>query len=228
LSRSHKMCAAGRFNAARPPFYRGTPGPSSSVPAPLPTDLWDLYCRSMTELVKILRQFRHERSLFPVTICSSVAPVLERKSARAGCLSPSLEARADVPDTAAHGCRCGLNAGEVGGKRWQLLNVRKDVASGKNDEREGFRELLADIQQKKVGVVIVHRLDRLSRNVKDIYTFRDLIKASGVAFVSVTEGFDTTTAMGRAMLRVAARCQRAGPPPHVTAGAAGAVPLSGG
>src|SRR5262245_1555122 len=89
-------------------------------------------------------------------------------------------------------------------KKWQLLKVRKDVASGKNDEREGFQELLADIRLKKVDVVIVYRLDRLSRNVKDIYAFLDLIKASGVAFVSVTEGFDTTTAMGRAMLGVAA------------------------
>lgn len=82
--------------------------------------------------------------------------------------------------------------------------MRKDIASGKNDEREGFQELLADIRQKRVDVVVVYRLDRLLRNVKDIYAFLDLIRQSGVAFVSVTEGFDTTTAMGRAMLGVAA------------------------
>jgi site-specific DNA recombinase len=89
-------------------------------------------------------------------------------------------------------------------KRWQLFKVRKDVASGKNSDRPGFQELLADIRAKRVDVVVVYRLDRLSRNVKDIYEFLDLIRTSGVAFVSVTEGFDTTTAMGRAMLGVAA------------------------
>lgn len=89
-------------------------------------------------------------------------------------------------------------------KRWQLFKVRKDVASGKSAERDGFQELLRDIRQQKVDVVVVYRLDRLSRNVKDIYEFLDTIRESGVAFVSVTEGFDTTTAMGRAMLGVAA------------------------
>src|SRR5262249_4483606 len=80
----------------------------------------------------------------------------------------------------------------------------KDVASCKNPEGEGFQELLADLRQEKVDVVIVYRLDRLSRNVKDVYEFLDLIRQTGVAFVSVTECFDTTTAMGRAMLGVAA------------------------
>jgi len=47
-------------------------------------------------------------------------------------------------------------------------------------------------------------LDRLSRNVKDIYEFLDLIKDSQVEFISLTEGFDTTTPMGRAMLGIAA------------------------
>jgi site-specific DNA recombinase len=52
--------------------------------------------------------------------------------------------------------------------------------------------------------VLVYRLDRLSRNVRDIYNFLDLIRTHNVAFVSITENFDTTTAMGRAMLGVAA------------------------
>ena len=89
-------------------------------------------------------------------------------------------------------------------KGWQLLKVRKDVASGKNDQRDGFSDLRSAITQGHVDVVMVYRLDRLSRNVRDIYDFLDTIKNKGVAFVSVTEGFDTTTAMGRAMLGVAA------------------------
>ncbi len=90
-------------------------------------------------------------------------------------------------------------------KRWQTLKVRKDIASGKSgDGRQGFQELLADIRAERLDVVIVYRLDRLSRNVWDIYDFLDLIRRCNVGFVSVTEGFDTTTAMGRAMLGVAA------------------------
>jgi site-specific DNA recombinase len=89
-------------------------------------------------------------------------------------------------------------------KKWQAATVRKDVASGKNDNREGFQQLLADIKGRRIDVVIVYRLDRLSRNVRDIYDFLDSIRQYDVAFVSVTEGFDTTTAMGRAMLGVAA------------------------
>ncbi|MEO6907025.1 MAG: recombinase family protein, partial [Abditibacteriaceae bacterium] len=89
-------------------------------------------------------------------------------------------------------------------KKWRVAKVRKDVASGKNDERAGFQELLTDIRLQKVDVVTVYRLDRLSRNVRDIYQFLETIRESKVGFVSVTEGFDTTTAMGRAMLGVAA------------------------
>jgi site-specific DNA recombinase len=89
-------------------------------------------------------------------------------------------------------------------KRWRLHQMRKDVASGKNSERAGFQDLLAAIRNGKVDVVLVYRLDRLSRNVRDIYDFLDLIRERNVGFVSVTEGFDTTTAMGRAMLGVSA------------------------
>lgn len=89
-------------------------------------------------------------------------------------------------------------------KQWRRAAMRKDVASGKNDDRVGFQNLLTAIHVGKVDVVVAYRLDRLSRNVRDIYDFLDKIKKNGVAFVSITEGFDTTTAMGRAMLGVAA------------------------
>ena len=85
-----------------------------------------------------------------------------------------------------------------------MNSIHKDIASGKNEARDGFQQLKADIAAKKIDVVLVYRLDRLSRNVRDIYDFLDSIKHAGVAFVSITEGFDTTTAMGRAMLGVAA------------------------
>jgi len=89
-------------------------------------------------------------------------------------------------------------------KHWQCVRVLNDIVSGNNDDREGFQYLLAAIRDGKLDVVIVYRLDRLSRNVRDIYDFLDSIRDFGVGFGSVTEGFDTTTATGRAMLGVAA------------------------
>lgn len=89
-------------------------------------------------------------------------------------------------------------------KGWRVSKVVKDVASGKDANRPGYKELISCIKNGKVDCVLVYRLDRLSRNVRDIYDFLDLIKTHDIAFVSITEGFDTTTAMGRAMLGVAA------------------------
>lgn len=89
-------------------------------------------------------------------------------------------------------------------KGWTVVKVRKDIGSGKNDERAGFQELCRDVRDGKIDVVLVYRLDRLSRNVRDVYDFLEECGKAGVAFVSVSENFDTSTAMGRAMLGVAA------------------------
>lgn len=87
---------------------------------------------------------------------------------------------------------------------WTLLGIYDDELSGKNDKRHGYKKLQQDVEQRRCDVVIVYRLDRLSRNVKDIYDFIDLVREKRVEFVSITENFDTTNAMGRAMLGVAA------------------------
>src|ERR1035437_2079703 len=89
-------------------------------------------------------------------------------------------------------------------KDWRVADIRKDVASGKDTNRDGFQDLVKAIGGGKVDVVIVYRLDRLSRNVRDIYDFLDLISRQNVALVSLNENLDTTTAMGRAMLGVMA------------------------
>ncbi len=90
-------------------------------------------------------------------------------------------------------------------KGWAPCKVRKDVGSGKSAEgRPGFQELLQDIERHAIDVVLVYKLDRLSRNVRDIYDTLEAMQGAGVEFVSLTEGFDTTTPMGRAMLGIAA------------------------
>lgn len=90
-------------------------------------------------------------------------------------------------------------------KGWTIYKVRKDVGWGKSRYgRPGFQELLQDVDPYAIDVVLVYKLDRLSRNVRDIYEFLESTQRVGVAFVSLTEGFDTTTPMGRAMLGIAA------------------------
>lgn len=89
-------------------------------------------------------------------------------------------------------------------KGWVIVKVKKNVGSGKNTSRPGFQDLLTAIKKREIDLVIVYRLDRLSRNVGDIYDTIELMKANDVDFASITEGFDTTTAMGRAMLGFAA------------------------
>ena len=54
-------------------------------------------------------------------------------------------------------------------RSWQLVKVLKEAGSGKSAERPSYQELLLAIREKRVEVVVVHRLDRLSRNVGDVY-----------------------------------------------------------
>jgi len=81
-------------------------------------------------------------------------------------------------------------------KGWQIAKVRKDVASGKDAERPGYQELLADVHASAVDVVITCRLDRLSRNVRDVCNSLQRTSQANVGFVSTSESFDTTTALG--------------------------------
>lgn len=76
--------------------------------------------------------------------------------------------------------------------------------SGKNTDRPQFQLMLKNIKAKKYTHFICYRLDRAFRNVSDYSTHMELFKKYGVAFVSIKEQFDTTTAMGRAMMNVSA------------------------
>jgi len=89
-------------------------------------------------------------------------------------------------------------------KGWRVAKCRKDVGSGKDDDRQYYQELLADIESGAIDVIVTYRLDRLSRNVRDVYDFLQRTGEANIGFVSTSESFDTTTAMGRAMLGVAA------------------------
>jgi site-specific DNA recombinase len=74
--------------------------------------------------------------------------------------------------------------------------------SGGNTNRPGLQHLLADVDAGKVDVVIVYKYDRLSRSMLDFLQMLDLFKRKGVAFVSVSQRFDTSTPVGEMTLNI--------------------------
>lgn len=76
--------------------------------------------------------------------------------------------------------------------------------SGKNTNRPSFRELMEDVENDRLDAVIVYKLDRISRNVKEFSAMYDIFQKHNVAFVSVKESFDTSTPMGRTVMYILA------------------------
>ena len=81
--------------------------------------------------------------------------------------------------------------------------VYKDKGySGKNTDRPDLQRLKADIEAGKIKRVIVYRLDRISRNIADFYQLYQLMESKKCEFISMSENFETSTTMGRAMMGV--------------------------
>jgi DNA invertase Pin-like site-specific DNA recombinase len=74
--------------------------------------------------------------------------------------------------------------------------------SGGTLERPGLKQLLADIEDGLVDVVVVYKIDRLSRSLMDFSKLVEVFDRNGVTFVSVTQSFNTTTSMGRLTLNI--------------------------
>lgn len=74
--------------------------------------------------------------------------------------------------------------------------------SGKNLDRPQFQQLLADIKSGGIEKLIVYKLDRISRSLNDFSNLMEVFKKYGVEFASTVETFDTSTAIGRAMLGI--------------------------
>ena len=87
---------------------------------------------------------------------------------------------------------------------WLLVRDRYDDGgySGGTLERPALRRLLADIEQGRVDVVVVYKIDRLSRALMDFSRLVETFDAHDVTFVSVTQAFNTTTSMGRLTLNI--------------------------
>lgn len=87
---------------------------------------------------------------------------------------------------------------------WQLVRAEYDDGgySGGNMSRPGLTRLMADIKAGKIDVVVVYKVDRLSRSLHDFAKMVEVFDRHGVSFVSVTQQFNTTTSMGRLTLNV--------------------------
>jgi DNA invertase Pin-like site-specific DNA recombinase len=87
---------------------------------------------------------------------------------------------------------------------WQLVPRQYDDGgfSGGNLERPALQELLADIRNGAVDLIVVYKIDRLTRSLSDFAKLVELLEAHNASFVSVTQSFNTTTSMGRLTLNV--------------------------
>ena len=74
--------------------------------------------------------------------------------------------------------------------------------SGGSTDRPALQQLLADIRAKKIDVIVVYKVDRLTRSLADFAKLVELFDSHSVSFVSVTQQFNTTTSMGRLTLNV--------------------------
>jgi site-specific DNA recombinase len=87
---------------------------------------------------------------------------------------------------------------------WALVRDPYDDGgfSGGTLERPALKQLLADIEEGLVDVVVVYKIDRLSRSLMDFSKLVEVFDRSAVTFVSVTQSFNTTTSMGRLTLNI--------------------------
>src|SRR6266545_1643502 len=91
---------------------------------------------------------------------------------------------------------------------WALIRARYDDGgySGGSTDRPALQRLLADIKAGKIDVIVVYKVDRLTRSLADFAKLVELFDGHGVSFVSVTQQFNTTTSMGRLTLNVLLSC----------------------
>ena len=74
--------------------------------------------------------------------------------------------------------------------------------SGGSMDRPALQKLLIDVQARRIDVIVVYKVDRLTRSLADFAKLVETFDAHGVSFVSVIQSFNTTTSMGRLTLNV--------------------------
>ena len=87
---------------------------------------------------------------------------------------------------------------------WEMVDDRYDDGgfSGGNTDRPALQRLLGDIEEGKVDIVVVYKVDRLTRSLADFAKLVELFDQNDASFVAVTQQFNTTTSMGRLTLNI--------------------------
>ena len=87
---------------------------------------------------------------------------------------------------------------------WDIIPDKYDDGgfSGGTVERPALKRLINDIKSGKIDIVVVYRIDLLSRSLLDFLNLMKVFETHAVSFVSVTQNFDTSTPMGKLMLNV--------------------------
>src|SRR6266436_5523542 len=87
---------------------------------------------------------------------------------------------------------------------WKCLPTRYDDGgfTGGNMERPGLKRLLADVEAGKIDCLVTYKIDRLSRSLLDFARIIGIFEKHHVAFVSITQQFNSATSMGRLVLKV--------------------------
>ena len=87
---------------------------------------------------------------------------------------------------------------------WVLLPDYYDDGgySGGNMDRPGLKQLLTEVEAGRVDVIVVYKVDRLTRSLSDFAKIVEVLDAASASFVSITQAFNTTTSMGRLTLNV--------------------------
>jgi DNA invertase Pin-like site-specific DNA recombinase len=90
------------------------------------------------------------------------------------------------------------------GEGWRVVGDRYEDGgfSGASLDRPALQTLLAEVRARKIDVVVVYKVDRLTRSLADFAKLIEVFDAHGVSFVSVTQSFNTTTSMGRLTLNI--------------------------
>jgi DNA invertase Pin-like site-specific DNA recombinase len=133
----------------------------------------------------------------PATVRKLRCAVYTRKSSEEG-----LEMEFNSLDAQREACEAFIASQRAEG--WTLVRDRYDDGgiSGGTLERPALKRLLADIEAGLIDVVVVYKIDRLSRSLLDFTKLVEVFDAHGVTFVSVTQSFNTTTSMGRLTLNI--------------------------
>src|SRR5688572_8402473 len=133
----------------------------------------------------------------PATVRKRRCAVYTRKSSEEG-----LDMEFNSLDAQRESCEACVASQRPEG--WLLVPDRYDDGgfSGGTLERPALQRLLADIEAGRVDVVVVYKIDRLSRSLMDFARLVEVFDRHSVTFVSVTQSFNTTTSMGRLTLNV--------------------------